>query len=186
MAETRKKTTDKIKKGLLDMLGTASIDDITATDLCKHIRLNRATFYYHYNSVQDVLTEIEREVENEFKQFLAQSSTTEDGTPEKNFYVTFFEFAARNAALCRMLLGAKTRSEFLQHAMEAGRSKVMSIMSKQFPNCPAAKIDRYYIFVSNGFLGLLEHWFASGMHESINDLAEVGEQVSFFGIKYLQ
>lgn len=186
MTVTRKKTTDKIKSGLLDMLGSTPLDEITATDLCRHIKLNRATFYYHYNSVQDVLAEIEHEVENEFVQFITKATATEEGTLEKSFYVMFFEFVARNAALCKMLLGANYRSDFFQHAMEAGRTKVMSVMSKQFPNCPAAKIDRYYIFVSNGFLGLLAHWLNSGMTESINDLAEVGEQVSFVGIKYLQ
>lgn len=186
MTVTRKKTTDKIKSGLLDMLGSTPFDEITATDLCKHIKLNRATFYYHYNSVQEVLAEIEREVENEFVQFITKATATEEGTLEKSFYVMFFEFVARNAALCKMLLGAKYRSDFFQHALEAGRAKVMSVMSKQFPNCPAAKIDRYYIFVSNGFLGLLAHWLNSGMTESINDLAEVGEQVSYVGIKYLQ
>lgn len=70
--------------------------------------------------------------------------------------------------------------------MEAGRSKVVSVMSKLYPDCPASKINYYYIFVSNGFLGLLEYWLNSGMTESVNDIAEIGEQVSYMGVKYLQ
>lgn len=186
MATSKKKTKDRIKESLTQMLEKMPIVDITATALCEHAGVNRATFYYHYNSVQDVLSEIETQVENEFIQWMSQSTFTSDGAPQKSFYVTFFEFVARNAGVCRMLLGAQSQSEFLMRAIEAGRTKVVSTMSKLYPNCPAAKIEYYYIFVSNGFLGLLQYWLNSGMRESIDDIAEVGEQVSFMGVKFLQ
>ena len=179
------KTKEIIKKSLTEMLETAPIEDITATGLCERAHVNRATFYYHYNSVQDVLTEIEAQVESEFSHFLSQSTINSDGAPEKSFYVMFFEFGARNAGVCKMLLGAQRQSEFLNRAMEAGRSKVVSVMTKLFPNCPAAKIDYYYIFVSHGFLGLLGYWLNSGMRESVDEIAEIGEQVSYSGVRYL-
>lgn len=182
----KQKTTDRIKQSLTRLLETTPIDRITATELCAAADVNRATFYYHYNSVRDVLTEIETQVETEFRHFLSQATVNSDGAPEKSFYVMFFEFVARNVGICRMLLGAQRQSEFLTRAMEAGRSKVVSVMSKLYPDCPASKINYYYIFVSNGFLGLLEYWLNSGMTESVNDIAEIGEQVSYMGVKYLQ
>ncbi len=182
----RNKTTDKIKESLTKMLEKTPIDDITATALCEHAKVNRATFYYHYDSVKDVFVEIEKQVENEFAQWISQSTFTVDGAPQKSFYVTFFEFVARNIGVCRMLLGAQRRSEFLMRAMEAGRTKVVSTMTKLFPDCPASKMEYYYIFVSNGFLGLLEYWLNSGMRESINEIADIGERVSYLGIGFLQ
>ncbi len=185
MAAHKRKTTDHIKKALTEMLGTMPIEEITATALCEYAKVNRATFYYHYNSVQDVLAEIQSQVENEFLQWISQSPADASGTPEKSFYVTFFEFVARNAGVCKMLLGAQRQSEFLSRAMETGRSKVVAVMSNIFPKCPAAKINYYYIFVSNGFIGLLRHWLDSGMKESISEIAETGERISNIGIKYL-
>ncbi|MBD5132495.1 MAG: TetR/AcrR family transcriptional regulator [Clostridiales bacterium] len=185
MATAKKKTTDKIKASLTELLADKPIDDVTATALCSHAGINRATFYYHYNSVQDVLTEIEDDLEAEFTQWMSQATVASNGAPEKSFYVTFFEFIYRNVSVCKLLLGAQRQSEFLSRAMEAGRTKVVSVMSQLYPNCPASKINYYYIFVSNGFLGLLEYWLNSGMRESINDIADVGVQVSNAGIKYL-
>lgn len=185
MPETKNKNTDKIKKCLTEMLHSHSIDDISATELCNRAGVNRATFYYHYNSVQDVLAEIEAKLEYEFVQWMSQSPMTSNGLPEKSFYVTFFEFVSRNVGVCRMLLNSQRSSDFLTRALEAGRTKVVAIMSKLFPQCPAAKIDYYYIFVSNGFLGLLTYWLNSGMKESINDIAEVGERISNMGVAYL-
>lgn len=180
------KTTDKIKACLTEMLATIPIEDITATELCNRAKVNRATFYYHYNSVQDVLSEIETQMENEFAQWMSQSTLNQNGKPEDSFYVTFFEFVARNVGVCRMLLNAQRPSEFLTRAMEAGRIKVVSVMSKLYPDCPASKIDYYYIFVSNGFIGLLKYWLSSGMKESINAIAEIGERISNTGTLYLQ
>lgn len=185
MATGRRNTTEQIKKALTEMLGTMPIEDITATALCDYAKVNRATFYYHYNSVQDVLAEIQSRVENEFMQWISQSSTDASGAPEKSFYVAFFEFVARNAGACKMLLGAQRQSEFLSRAMELGRTKVVSVMSTIFPNCPMSKINYYYIFVSNGFIGLLQHWLSSGMKESISEIAETGERISNIGINYL-
>ncbi len=70
--------------------------------------------------------------------------------------------------------------------MQAARTKVVSIMTKLYPDCPAARIDYYFIFVYNGFLGLLEYWLNSGMRETPVKIAEVGEQVSYMGIKFLE
>ena len=185
MPDTKKKNTDKINHCLTEMLQTCSIEDITATELCKRSGVNRATFYYHYNSVQDVLAEIENKLQAEFSQWMSQSAVLSNGLPEKSFYVTFFEFVARNVGVCRMLLNTQRPSDFVTRAIGAGRTVVVSIMSKLYPECPTTKIDYYYMFVSNGFLGLLSYWLNSGMKESIIDIAEIGERISTLGVAYL-
>ena len=74
---------EKIKSALIAMLETMPIDEISATMLCQQAEVNRATFYYHYNSIQDVLTDIEAQVEREFLHFLAQSTVDSNGAPAK-------------------------------------------------------------------------------------------------------
>ncbi len=187
MSETKKKTTVKIRDTLIQMLNKTSLDDITVTALCEKAKINRATFYYHYDSVQKVFEEIEKQAETEFALFLSKMSLNSDGTPERSFYVTFFDFVARNAPVCKLIIESPHKSEdtFLTRAMAAGRTKVVADMTKLFPNCPTAKIDYYYIFVSHGFLGLMTYWLNSGMRESVEEIAGIGEAVSYSGIKYL-
>ncbi len=187
MATTPKqKTTAKIRSTFIKMLSKNSVNDITVTDLCKAAGVNRATFYYHYNSVEDVAAEIERNMESEFARFLSLSTITEDGSPEKSFYVTFFEFVARNADMCRLIVNSpRTNITFLTKALAAGRTKAIADMTEVYPNCPTYKIEYYYLFVSHGFLGLLSHWLNSGMKETPEEIAAIGENVSRLGVKYL-
>ena len=100
----------------------------------------------------------------------------------------FFEFVSHNVGICKLLVDAphSSANSFFARAMEAGRSKVISIMSKLYPDCSAAKIDYYYIFVSNGFIGLLKYWLNSGMRESVTEIAAIGEKISYGGVAYLK
>ncbi len=183
------KTTEKIKNSLIELLKTTPHpDDITITALCKRANINRATFYYHYESVEAVLADLETQVESEFMQFLSSAALTDDNKPKKSFYVMFFEFVARNASLCKMILGSSHRgaSSFMNRALESGRYKVITIMSALYPDCPTEKINHYYIFVSHGFIGLLEYWLDTDMQESVEEIAEIAESISYSGVKYLE
>ncbi len=67
------RSTEKIQRTLIELMATTPIDEITVTELCKRSGVNRATFYYHYDSVQGVLLEIEKQVEAEFYEFIKRS-----------------------------------------------------------------------------------------------------------------
>ena len=182
------KSTEKIQRTLVELMATAPIDGITVTELCARSGINRATFYYHYDSVQDVLLEIEKQVESEFREFIKRSLISEDGEADKSFYVMFFEFVARHADICKLMIDMPRQNSdsFLYRAMEAGRSKVISTMTELYPDCPTTKIDYYYIFMSHGFLGLMSYWLKSGMRESVDEIAEIGESMANSGIKFLE
>ena len=188
MTEPKKRTTAKIRSTLVKMLGTMDIEKVTVTDLCNNAGINRATFYYHYDSVRDVFVEVEKLTEDEFNEFLNKSAVSDDGIPDKSFYTAFFEFVSRNANICRMVMNSphKTDDSFLARSMKSGCNKTMSVMTKLYPNCPTSKIKYYYMFVSHGFLGLMAYWLNTGMKETPAEIAAIGEDVSNSGVKYLQ
>lgn len=183
----KKRTTDKIKSTLIKMLEKSPLEDISVTSLCSAAKVNRATFYYHYDSVTSVFNEMETHIEQDFAQSLARAAVSGVGMPEKSFYVMFFEFVARNASVCRLILNAPhgNNNSFLTRALESGRDKVTGMMTKLHPDCSAHKIDVYYIYVSNGFLGLLGYWLNNGMKESVEEIAGMGERLACLGEKFL-
>lgn len=181
------RSTEKIQRTLIELMATTPIDEITVTELCKRSGVNRATFYYHYDSVQGVLLEIEKQVEAEFYEFIKRSLISDDGAADKSFYVMFFEFVARHADICKLMLEMQRQNSdsFLYRAMEAGRSKVIATMTELYPNCPTAKVEYYYIFMSHGFIGLMSYWLKSGMRESVEEIAEIGENLANNGMSFL-
>ena len=51
-----------LKEGLLRLLETKDLKKIKINELCEEAGINRATFYRHYETPEDVLWELEREI----------------------------------------------------------------------------------------------------------------------------
>ena len=51
-------TKGMIKYALLELLQNKPYEKITVTALCKQSEITRATFYLHYNNIDDVLDEL--------------------------------------------------------------------------------------------------------------------------------
>ena len=51
-------TKGMIKDALLELLQNTTYEKITVTALCKQSEITRATFYLHYNNIDDVLEEL--------------------------------------------------------------------------------------------------------------------------------
>ncbi|MBP5168957.1 MAG: TetR/AcrR family transcriptional regulator, partial [Oscillospiraceae bacterium] len=54
-------TKSVLKESLLQLLKDKPITKVTIKELCETAKLNRGTFYLHYNEPNDVLREIEKE-----------------------------------------------------------------------------------------------------------------------------
>lgn len=59
-----------LQEGLLRLLEVKTLDKISVTELCRESGINRATFYNHYNSPQDLLTSIETKMTAELRQII--------------------------------------------------------------------------------------------------------------------
>ena len=55
------KTRQTIRGALISLMSEQELSDITITSLCARARINRKTFYRHYRSISDVITEFENE-----------------------------------------------------------------------------------------------------------------------------
>ena len=110
----RVKMTKKIlKETLLDIMADKNISHISIKEICELADVNRSTFYAHYDSIQDLLIEIENDVINE--------------TPRINLYydepvleelTTFFKYLERNKDVCRILFASSDQHSFETKIMD--------------------------------------------------------------------
>ena len=61
------KCEDKLKKIVIDLVKTTSLDKISITAICQKAKIKRQTFYYHYQSVYDLIYSIFYEMKIECK-----------------------------------------------------------------------------------------------------------------------
>lgn len=59
-------------QSLLEIMDTKSVYKISVTELCAHAEMNRSTFYAHYETIYDLLQEIENDIYERMKAALEE------------------------------------------------------------------------------------------------------------------
>lgn len=55
-------TRERLKEALLRLLARRDILDVTVSRLCQEAGVNRSTFYSHYDSIGELMEELEQEI----------------------------------------------------------------------------------------------------------------------------
>ena len=57
---------------VLKLYRKKNLDEITINEVCEKVNVPRSSFYYHYNTIRDVLDELENDYLNELKRTLSE------------------------------------------------------------------------------------------------------------------
>ena len=80
-----------LQEGLLRLLEVKNLDSISVTELCRESGINRATFYNHYSSPQELLEDLENRLTDRLKQIIANLKTAEDASNQLERVCEFFQ-----------------------------------------------------------------------------------------------
>lgn len=110
-------TKELIKRAALTLMQTTDPDKITAVELARKAEISRATFYRHYDTVDDVLREIEDEFINGIRACCencpkAPLNTEERGNPPQVFYI-MTEYILEHRDVYLVMTGAHEDARFL-------------------------------------------------------------------------
>ena len=90
-----------LQEGLLRLLSTNKLENISVTALCKEAGINRATFYNHYASPTALLNEMEQQLVSQLKLITRTPNSIEDIADQMEQYCTKLK---ENAKLVEILV----------------------------------------------------------------------------------
>lgn len=85
-----------LQEGLLRILETKELDKISVTELCRESGINRATFYNHYSSPQDLLSDLELRLTEELSQITHNPKFADDISRQIEAVCTYYLENARS------------------------------------------------------------------------------------------
>ena len=85
-----------LQEGLLRLLETKELDKISVTELCRESGINRATFYNHYSSPQDLLADLELRMTEELSQITHNPKYNNDISRQIEAVCTYYQENARS------------------------------------------------------------------------------------------
>lgn len=162
------KTKKAIRKAFAILIKQKTVENISVTELTNLADIDRRTFYLHYNTIMDIVLEIENEVITELNQQIGKN---------KNFKITdFFD--------CLDSIIIKNYDFFKCISSEANRYRMQIICARNLASLLESVFyvdsgldkdifDYYCEYVTTGITAIYIKWLTVANEISIDKLREI-------------
>ncbi len=155
------KTKEKLKDSLLELMNNKPIDSISVTELCNKAKVNRNTFYSHYDSPHKLLDEIEDNLYNELIDTLMKADLV--NITFKDFLYSLLTSIYNNRGICTVLFGKYGDTEFIRNAIELPKSLVTESWKNTMHLSDFESSIRYTYF-AGGAISVIKDWVNNGFY----------------------
>ena len=175
-----RKTKKLLLDGLTQLMQTKDVSEISVKELSDLVDINRGTFYLHYRDIFDMLNKTEDELFSRFNEIVEKDLLTEnpqkclDATPLP-FLKDICNYLSENENTVRALLGPHGDLAFVNRLKDLVRERVDHVWKHS--NFEYEYAEYYFCFLISGYMGLIEHWFDTGLKETPEQLAELANRL---------
>lgn len=178
-------TAARMDQAFLELLEKKDIEYITVKEICKTAGVNRSTFYLHYETIDDLLTE---SVQYMNRQFLEHMKLCAERFISKirecpldelylvtpTYLIPYLEYLKQNKHLFRTVL---KRSSSLR-LDETYRQMMWHVFFPILERFQVPESDRQYMmaFYVNGLMAVLSEWLKNDCTDSIEHVRIIMEQ----------
>ena len=143
-----KKTKRAIRSAFYELIKEKPLEKITVTEIAARAEINKTTFYAHYETVYDLVDQLEQEAVSEV---ISQLNTAQALLSAPRAFVKEMYALLSTSQLCTAPFSAPAMAQFTAHLRNAILEKVKQdgIDSTQYEN-----IGAVLVFIFNGIAGL--------------------------------
>ena len=175
-----------LSEALLALMAGKSFDEITVQDITQQADLNRATFYLHYASKEELLiATLEEQFDSLVQQIEAETGGQrlwESAVPDR----LLFHHVGANARLYGIILGQNSLSgvihRILQYTADYVEKSLRSVYNDGDLPIPIPIIASH---VAGSLFALVRWWLNNNMPYSPEEMADMGQQLCVRGMSEL-
>jgi AcrR family transcriptional regulator len=166
-----RKTRDKLRQILIDMLKKRDLKDISVLELAHQADVNRGTFYLHYKDIYDLFEQIENDIIQDFANLISARDLTSTGIRE-HLLLSAFQFLEANVEVIDVILRVD-ETKFLDGMLKVIKPRTDGQWRQFFPIGSPYLFEYYYTFITSACIGLFRQWFYLGRQESPDFMAKL-------------
>ena len=174
------KTRRVIRNTLFEMMSEKPLSKITISEICARAEINRKTFYRHYRTVGDVITELENEILNEFSAIMrtGNKSVLDAGSAIRDISAVVERRRDFFAGLMKL-----NPDLFSNGKIKAMLCRMISVSLKNVGALDDETTLRAAAeFTVSGVLSLYAAWFDGGCKDDLAFLTEVSVKMTTEGL----
>ena len=155
-----------IENGLLGLMLDNRFEQITVTDLCRHLGMARRSFYRYFRDMEDVLDSL---MNHTFQDMAI--TNTQLTIPALEEYYTFWH---RQRPLLSALAHSGMHGKLTQYALKyADEESLKKHLSDEEPDLTR----EMNLFVISGLSALLISWHAEGFQKTPRQMAQIAQRM---------
>ena len=161
-----RKTKEAIRRVFEDMICEMEFEQITVKELTDRALINRKTFYLHYETLDDLLAELQQEI---VESFTSQDISYRSMDDIKHIIRYFFEYAEKMPRLHERLLCSGS----YEHIGDRINEQIMAYRAERYRGAFSKNIyedDMVFAFFSPITTILYRQWVKDGKKMPIEDL----------------
>lgn len=175
------KTKRIIKNALIDLMSEKEVSRITITELSERALINRKTFYRHYETISDVVSELEHELISEFADTLRNSNTScldVAGVVAdiSNLIERRRDYFVKIMKLNPSIFSTGRIKDMLRRTVAVSLRNIGGIRDGE----TLAEISQ---FIVSGVLALYSEWFDNGCTGSLDRITETSQKLILNGLR---
>lgn len=164
------KTKESIHFALTRLLKIKPLTHIKVTELCREAKINRGTFYFHYQEVGDVFKEFFEKMIVDLKESYNEPYRHTDFLNIENLdpkTVRIFHHIKKFEEFYKIILSKEVSSEYYYMLFDEVRS--IFIEDKNTVQ-PGKSTDFLYSYSANAIIGLIIEWYRHDFQESADEM----------------
>ncbi|MDR0514226.1 MAG: TetR family transcriptional regulator C-terminal domain-containing protein [Coriobacteriaceae bacterium] len=161
---------------LIELMKEKSVHSITVKALCAKAQVNRATFYGHYENLQDFLDQMIMRTTSDMTLLLDNENryvmllSSDDPT---DAYSTAIQYVLDNAEFFRAMFGSNGLADFQGLLVKQGVEQLLEALRPQEVRFESkVELDVLANFIIQAELGSLNHYVRSNMKYSARYMAQ--------------
>ena len=160
------RTQTALLEALEELIKTKKLSNITITELCTAAKINRNTFYYHYNNIFEFLDEHKQIILEDLNEISEISKTH-----NKQNLVEVFTVLKKHPHFLNILISPNCDLDFFNEIFESATSKSSIIFSKD-PSNLSNKERLLCSYCNAGCNAVIITWIMNGMKETPEEIAD--------------
>lgn len=176
------RTRRAIKNALLTLMKTKGISNISVSELSETADINRKTFYMHYQSVTNVLEEIENELISDLKNIICNFDFGDNPKQTYHIFMGLNQLINQNFEFYQELIRMDESISLIKKIKQVLKDTLLQIA------VPKIKVDHAFLnlileYITSGIVSMYIEWFYSEQNISLENVAKTAGQLVFDGLK---
>ena len=175
-----RRTIEAIKRSFEEMICETDYEKITVTELCQRAMINKKTFYVYYQTLDDLLAELQGELSAEYLERIKDFSLPDDLDKVNREFFLYSE--EKGLAYEKITCAGSSSYQYIRSGMlkevndsgwgKSGKYNTLSDFDKR------ALMN----FVNNAVLGIYRQWVEDGKQQSVEEVIALTNRLVLGGV----